>query len=196
MIQFVFEIEWEGYVLIILILGFLLLKITEYVLKVRDKRKLNVDSISNSYTPMSNYELEVASQKEFQKFYDKIFDGVDFLNKNTITLEKFVINDDINKFDLHKLAQLNNIKLEIASGWFDLVIELIKELNSNGWDKQVSCIKEKYAELRFYSNTEQQDLIEEYEIRSTLVCETCGEEGEIRYNSDWDFVACDLHKGN
>src|SRR5690554_651037 len=83
---------------------------------------------------------------------DNLYKNADFVNKNCTSLEDFIISDEINEFDLRKLADLNQIQLQISEAWYPLTIQLIKELNENGWDKKVSCIKEKYAKLEFYTS--------------------------------------------
>ncbi|MES2486010.1 MAG: hypothetical protein V4581_08720 [Bacteroidota bacterium] len=124
------------------------------------------------------------------------YQNADFINKHCTRLEDFVINDEITGFDLLKLAELNGIDLQIMAGWYPLVIELVNELYKNGWDKKVSCIKEKYAGLRFHASVLDaggDDITEKYERKSERVCETCGEEGRIRSDSGWDYVACHKH---
>ncbi len=86
-----------------------------------------------------------------RKEKNRLYREADFINKSCTRLEDFIINEKINAFDLRKLANLNGIDLQISEGWYPLTLELIRELHENGWDKKVSCIKEKYAELRFYT---------------------------------------------
>lgn len=125
--------------------------------------------------------------------YARMYKDAEFVNKDCASLDDFIINDNINSYDLMKLAELNEIELQIREAWYPMVIELIKELNDAGWDRKVSCIKEKFASLRFYGAHEHHDIIEKYERKSESVCETCGENGQIRYNTGWDYVACRKH---
>lgn len=131
------------------------------------------------------------------KYYKDYYKDAEFINKNCIDLKRFVINDNINSYDLVKLTELNGIRLQVSEGWHSLLIELIKDLNSNGWDKKVTCIKEKYAALKFYTNHEYSsniyNIIAEYEKKSEQTCETCGEKGKIRYGNGWMYVACRKH---
>ncbi len=120
------------------------------------------------------------------------YENAEFVNKHCTSLVDFIINDEINKYDLMKLADLNGIQLHIQPGWYPLTLELIKELGTLGWNKKVSCIKQKYATLRFYADYRDYKLFEKYEKRSEHICETCGERGQIRY-SGWDYVACRKH---
>ena len=128
---------------------------------------------------------------------ENLYKNADFINKHCTNLEDFIISDEMNGFDLMKLAELNQIRLQISEGWYPLTLQLIKELNENGWDKKVSCIKEKYARLEFYTRYEYTSpiskIISKYSKSSENICETCGERGEIRYNSGWDYVACRNH---
>ena len=58
-------------------------------------------------------------QQAFQKqmirthneYYEKMFAGKEFINQNTSSLNDFIINTEMNGYDLHKLAQLNGIKV-------------------------------------------------------------------------------------
>lgn len=144
---------------------------------------------------IEQFSLEGLSGKNKQ--HEDPYKNAEFVNKHCTNLNEFIINDKINSFDLRKLADLNRIQLQISEAWYPLTIELIKELNDNGWDKKVSCIKEKYASLKFYANYNYGDamhgIIEKYEKKSESTCETCGERGEIRHNSGWDHVACRKH---
>ena len=128
---------------------------------------------------------------------DILYQNADFINKNCSSLDDFIINDTINEFDLRKLAELNEIKLQISEGWYPLTLQLIRELNENGWNKKVGCIKEKWARLEFYTqfepNSQIHNIITKYNRKSENVCETCGERGEIRYNTIWQYVACRKH---
>lgn len=115
-----------------------------------------------------------------------------FINKGCTSLDEFIINEEINAFDLQKLAWLNGIALQIQSGWYDLLKRLLIELNEAGWNKRVSCIKEKYAELRFHA-ADFDEIIDRYTAASKWVCETCGEKGKIRSKGGWDYGACRKH---
>lgn len=123
--------------------------------------------------------------------------NISYINKNCNNLNDFIINDTINAFDLQKLAQLNHIPLEIPAAWYPLAVQLVKDLGKNGWDKNVSCIKEKYANLRFYINGQQDEklhqIIEHYMKQSEQVCMECGAPGEIREKNGWYYVACPAH---
>jgi len=188
-----------------LIISFLIIYVTLNIQKFRQKKKYEhqdlIDRIhsriakANGAT-IEQFSLENSAEAQKKKG-DNLYRNTDFINKNCTSLEDFIISDEINKFDLRKLADLNQIQLQISEGWYPLTIQLIKELNENGWDKKVSCIKEKYARLEFYTHHEYNSpihkIISKYGKKSEYVCETCSEKGEIRHNSGWDYVACRKH---
>lgn len=128
---------------------------------------------------------------QYQKLADP-YHSTEFLNRSCTKLDDFIINDNINSFDLRKLAELNGVQLQIQEGWHDLAIQLIKELSINGWDKKLSCIKERFAEFKFSTNGETSEtidnIIDKYEEKAKGICQTCGERGEERCADE--FVAC------
>lgn len=132
-----------------------------------------------------------------RKERNRLYREAEFINKNCSRLEDFIINEEINAFDLRKLADLNGIDLQISEGWYPLTLELIRELHENGWDKKVLCIKEKYAELRFYTSdaygSNLHTIIEKYTEKSQSICETCGARGNTRSSFGWEYVACRKH---
>ena len=86
---------------------------------------------------------------------------------------------------------------EMGPGWYELVKNLIDELITAGWDKQICQIKEKFGTLRFYVNSasdECYEIISKYEKLSSTVCESCGEPGVIRQGG-WIQTLCDEHSG-
>lgn len=83
----------------------------------------------------------------------------------------------------------------VADGWLPMVMDLIKELIEDGWDKQLCDVKEKFGGLRFYTNgggDNHYDIIEKYEKLSYTICEECGEPGEPG-NTGWIKTLCDKH---
>lgn len=168
--------------------------------KKRSEHQDLIDRIQDRIAKANGASIEqfsLENQSEQQKTTVDFYKDAEFINKNCTNLDDFIINEDMNRYDLRKLADLNGIQLQISQAWYPLVIDLIKELNTLGWDRRVSCIKEKYASLRFYTDCKYNDsiytLLEQYEHKSEHVCETCGEKGEIRHNSGWDYVACRKH---
>ena len=83
-----------------------------------------------------------------------------------------------------------------GDGWLQMIHDLISELIAAGWDKQICQIKEKFGGLRFYINAGSDEvwtIISNYESLSYKVCETCGEQGELRNDIGWYRTLCDKH---
>ena len=163
-----------------------------------DRRKIEGPSVQ---PVVASGELTQEREKNARKaiadldeYYRQLFEGQDFVNKNARSLEEFVINEQLNHYDLHQLAHLNHTKLQMHSGWNDLVLDLIKELHAAGWNKRVGTIKEKFGELRFYADTEHEDILDKYTAKSKSICEVCGQPGTFYNVSAWDFTRCEEHK--
>jgi hypothetical protein len=139
---------------------------------------------SNGYT---TEQFSLAKPKEDKELIP------DYLNKDCNDLNDFIISPELSVHDLKKLCKLNNINLQVSSGWHSMLISLLVELDAAGWDRRVSCIKEKYASLAFYTAGKYDEIIEKFESLSGQVCETCGEKGNQRFNTGWDYVACRKH---
>ena len=85
-----------------------------------------------------------------------------------------------------------------GEGWYPLIEELLDKIqdivDKNGYDFQVTQIKEKYGTLRVYMSAETNeisDLIQEYEQKSAKTCEVCGKEGTLRNDGGWYVTRCD-----
>ncbi|RZJ72857.1 hypothetical protein [Flavobacterium sp.] len=161
--------------------------------------KLGKDPKNENAAPNTTAVEETARRQaeERDNAIKAMYANAEFTNKNCEKLEDFVIDEKMNAFDLRKLADLNEIQLQISQAWYPITIELVKEIHKNGWNKKVSCIKEKYARLEFYADCKYEgtvyNIIEKYGKLSEHVCETCGERGQIRHSSGWDYVACRKH---
>ena len=114
-------------------------------------------------------------------------------NKHCYNLADFIINKNIDEDDLKKLAELNQIEINIEIGWNRIILDLIIELNENGWNKKVTCIKEKYGELRFYTDSNFNDIIEKYTEKSLKTCIVCGDKGRKQYEGGYESIECNLH---
>ena len=88
-------------------------------------------------------------------------------------------------------------QFNVSSGWYPLLYDLIKELVDNGWNKEITQVKEKFGGLRFYISMDNdktlQDIITKYEKLSYKICEKCGEPGELRDDICWLRTLCDVH---
>ena len=78
---------------------------------------------------------------------------------------------------------------ECGDGWYNIIYELSKKINDiiekmpEEDRPYVFQVKEKFGTLRFYMSSETKEmseLINEYEKRSSFICETCGSYGELR----------------
>ena len=82
---------------------------------------------------------------------------------------------------------------EVGDGWLELIKNLIQELISIGWDKNIDQVKEKFGELRFYSNLndEMYEIVKKYCKLSKITCDKCGLPGEIISNKGWLRCTCE-----
>jgi hypothetical protein len=90
---------------------------------------------------------------------------------------------------------------ENGLGWYPLIEELfdkITELLDTKYlelkeDFEVLQVKEKWGSLRVYvstANDEIFDLIDEYEEKSSKICENCGKPGIIKEINGWWTCTC------
>jgi hypothetical protein len=191
----------HGIFQLILLLAFVIAIIVKIVKGVNGRKKWrDYEKRKNRVVPQKiktkeereadHQELLKQIETQFNNYYENLLKDKDFINKATISLEDYIINPGLNEWDLHKLAQLNNIKLEMGSGWYDLTIELMVELDKTNWNRKVGSIKEKYGELRFYADSDEEDLLDEYTERSKTICEICGKEGELDVYGGWYQTLC------
>ena len=114
------------------------------------------------------------------------------------TLAKKYPQININDHIWHELVAAT---IEYGTGWHDLVIELVKKIESiyekNNVDIsefRIDQIKEKYGELRFYTSSsisEVHDIILEYENRSATICDECGDIGSLYEKNGWLQTLCE-----
>lgn len=80
-------------------------------------------------------------------------------------------------------------------GWDELVTNLVCEINKTNSDVEVVQIKEKFGGLRFYysnGNEAVQKLVNEAEIKSYTICQTCGKNGASQcVLSGWITTLCE-----
>jgi hypothetical protein len=88
----------------------------------------------------------------------------------------------------------NNLMMlgfQCGDGWTSLIYEMLDKLqaiaDSDGLDDlKVTEVKEKWGGLRVYLNDYPKSvsaILDEYNERSTHICELCGEPGDLRYIS-------------
>ncbi len=96
---------------------------------------------------------------------------------------------------------------DCGPGWDPLLTELSEKLEGlienlerlvgkgvgRDFSPCASQIKEKYGTLRFYmysETDEMSELIEEYEDRSSSICELCGQKGTLQLKCSWRMTRC------
>lgn len=87
---------------------------------------------------------------------------------------------------------------ECGDGWLEMIKNLIDELISEGWDKKINQIKEKFGGLRFYTGgltDKGWAIIRKYEELSHHTCEICGKQDETvsTRGGGWIRTLCDEH---
>lgn len=104
------------------------------------------------------------------------------------------------------LADAANSNFQIDDGWFELLVELSEKIEkaakhgglyAEKWP-DVQIVEAKYASLRLKLHNETEPLhqiVYKYELKSTKVCELCGQPGYIR-DADWLYCLCDQCSAN
>lgn len=91
-----------------------------------------------------------------------------------------------------------------SPGWFKNISNLIEELISNEYDKEIKIVqvKEKFGGLRFYCRINEgstleyskiSEIISKYDDLCYKTCELCGEPGEL-IKGGWYKTRCEKHK--
>jgi len=85
---------------------------------------------------------------------------------------------------------------ECGDGWKKIIDPLVEFCRQN--NIQISQIKQKYGELRFYTDShyspELQNLIDAANLACIDTCEECGEPGVTREtHGGWVYVSCEQH---
>lgn len=84
----------------------------------------------------------------------------------------------------------------VGPGWASLINRVFDALERLGKPTTIVQVKEKYGGLRIYTDNyvaEFEAIIQQAELESFAMCETCGEPGVLRNNDGWYITACDLH---
>jgi len=83
-------------------------------------------------------------------------------------------------------------KENVGTGWAALIDDVYDRLPTKVC---VTQVKEKMGSLRIYvkdANDSFYDYLQEVQDRSAIICEICGEPGELRGGS-WRKTLCDVH---
>lgn len=88
---------------------------------------------------------------------------------------------------------------EVDNGWLKIVKELIEELITVGWDREILQVKEKFGGLKFYVNKSSIEILDGIHLAeklSTTTCEICGEVGSNQIKNNWVVTLCNKHSSN
>lgn len=91
---------------------------------------------------------------------------------------------------------------ECGDGWFGLIYDLSKKIDdeakrlelSDEYYPKLTQVKEKFGTLRYYilgATDKMLDWIEEAEIKSGGICESCGEGGTVHNDLGWVSTLCE-----
>lgn len=86
-----------------------------------------------------------------------------------------------------------NALRSVGPGWAKLINNLYDAKPK--WVRVIQ-VKEKYAGLRFYTNSSPdwfEDLVSYYSMLSEKTCEQCGEPGKVRGDLGWILTLCTKH---
>lgn len=81
----------------------------------------------------------------------------------------------------------------VGEGWRDLVTKLVNDIMAIDKTVEITQVKEKFGELRFYvsSSSEQVfNLIEQAEAESLKICEICGIRENVTTQGAWLLTLC------
>ncbi len=86
--------------------------------------------------------------------------------------------------------------LDVEDGWYQLIYDTCQKIKLLVKDDfRFVQVKEKFGELRMYSNCandEVEKIIDEATKKSITICEECGEEGKLREDQGhWFRTRCD-----
>jgi hypothetical protein len=91
-----------------------------------------------------------------------------------------------------------NFYFECGDGWYDILEDFFKMLKFNKLEVKMTQIKEKFGELRIYTDgcktplegNMVDQLIDEAERASRNTCELCGNQGSITNRKNWYRCRC------
>ena len=86
-----------------------------------------------------------------------------------------------------------NCDISTQEGWNNIILQLSEKIMDSQKNIQVSQVKEKFGELRFYYRPHDADidlLISDAERQASTTCEKCGKQGRLLNNCGWMSVLC------
>lgn len=91
----------------------------------------------------------------------------------------------------------NRVYFACGDGWFNIIKDLSETINNIIIKNELSCrcsdVKEKYGTLRYYMDSETDEISEEIkkaEERSAKTCEFCGSPGNLT-TAVWPSTLCE-----
>lgn len=84
--------------------------------------------------------------------------------------------------------------IDCNNGWYKLIDELSAAITEVSPKTEATQVKEKYGGLRFYvsfENKAARKLIDEAEIESYKICETCGSRRGVKQTKGWITTLCE-----
>jgi hypothetical protein len=90
---------------------------------------------------------------------------------------------------------LKDVLSEVGEGWTPLLLRLVDDLFTLGWDGQLLQVKEKFGGLRFYIDGGSETIHErigQAENESHGTCEKCGAPGGIGPGYYWLKTLCEF----
>jgi hypothetical protein len=83
--------------------------------------------------------------------------------------------------------------VSVGAGWYDIVLDLDKQLAKIDPNYEIHQVKEKFGGLRFYCSLETKeanDLIRLAEKKAYKTCEICGKPGSPKTVGGWTNTFC------
>lgn len=86
--------------------------------------------------------------------------------------------------------------LAVGDGWYSLLDELFQKLSELDEEIVLGQVKEKLGQLRIYQefgnySKKAAKIINEYELKSNYICESCGQPGSMKIEDGWRLVRCE-----
>jgi hypothetical protein len=84
----------------------------------------------------------------------------------------------------------------VGNGWLGLIKEMMEDIISMGWNKEITQVKEKFGGLCFYITSAPENVhmrIIDADKISYTVCEICGDTGNNKSHNGWYQTLCEKH---
>jgi hypothetical protein len=96
---------------------------------------------------------------------------------------------------LGRYGSMLKTNLECDNGWYNLIEDMLAQLQTRNPTCKITTIKEKFGTLRVYGNFSEDGapIISAARATSNSTCEVCGDEGSLRNIRGWFRTICDAH---